>query len=215
MIRVAIIEDNRLVREGIAAMLNEQADVTVSYSAPEGNLEIMREANPQVLLLDVGLAGDDSLSLAERLRNEMPETRVVVMDLLPVDKDLVEFVNVGVSGFVLKDATFEELLSTIRSVANGDSVLPQEMASSLFSRIANAAVLQGHSVVNEETSLTPREREVVELIGQGMSNKTIARNLGVSPHTVKSHVRNVMDKLALHTRLQIAVFLHAAEDKED
>jgi DNA-binding NarL/FixJ family response regulator len=215
MINVAIVEDNRLVRDGLTVKLNEQADFTVSYSAANGRLEDMRQARSHVLLLDVGLEGEDSLDLALRVRTELPKTRVIVMDLLPVHEDLVEFVTAGVAGFILKDATLDDLVTTIRSVAGGETILPPAMASSLFSQIVEEAVLRGLAGVSEATDLTPREQKVVRLIGDGLSNKAIAKILGISPHTVKSHVRNVMDKLALHSRLQIAAFLHKTTDESE
>jgi DNA-binding NarL/FixJ family response regulator len=215
MIRIAVVEDNRLVRDGLAHRLNEQADFTVAYAAANGSLEELRHAACHVLLLDVGLEGQDSLQLAKRIRAELPATRVVVMDLLPVHEDLVEFVTAGVAGFVVKDATLDDLLTTIRSVAGGRTILPPEMASTLFSQIVEDAVGRGAPGISEATDLTPRERKVISLIGDGLGNKAIATLLGISPHTVKSHVRNVMDKLALHSRLQIAAYLRkSAADTE-
>lgn len=215
MINVAIIEDNRLVRDGLTLKLNEQHDCRVSYSAANGSMEDLRTSASQVLLLDVGLEEEDSLHVAERVRTELPDVRVIVMDLLPVHEDLVEFVTTGVAGFILKDATLEELLTTIRSVAAGQTILPPQMTSTLFSQIVGDAVLRGVAGVNEATGLTVRERKVVGLIGDGLSNKAIAKELGISPHTVKSHVRNVMDKLTLHSRLQIAAYLHKPVESSD
>lgn len=208
MINVAIVEDNRLVRDGLTIKLNEQPDFKVSYSSANGSMDDLRAAASHVLLLDVGLEGEDSLDLAQRIRTELPGIRVIVMDLLPVHEDLFEYVTAGVSGFILKDATLDDLLTTIRSVAGGLTILPPEMTSTLFSQIADEAIQRGLEGVNEATELTTRERMVVGLIGDGLSNKAIARQLGISPHTVKSHVRNIMDKLALHSRLQIAAYLH-------
>jgi DNA-binding NarL/FixJ family response regulator len=128
------------------------------------------------------------------------------MDLIPMNEDIVQFVNAGVSGFVLKDATFDEFVATIRSVAAGGKVLPPRMAESLFSQIASAAATHGREHVLEDVRMTKREREVIELIGEGLSNKEIAQRLNIAAHTVKSHVRNVMEKLTLHTRLQIAAY---------
>jgi len=215
MIRIAIVEDNRLVRDGLALKLNEQPDFTVAHASAHGSLEELANAGCHVLLLDVGLEGEDSLRLAERIRAELPALRVIVMDLLPVHEDLVEFVTVGVAGFILKDATLEDLLTTIRSVAGGRTILPPEMASTLFSQIVEVAVSRGLAGVSEATDLTPRERKVVGLIGDGLSNKAIAKILEISPHTVKSHVRNVMDKLALHSRLQIAAYLRRTDHEAD
>ena len=160
-----------------------------------------------MLLLDVGLGDEDSLRVAAALTKQAPGTKIIVMDLIPMNEDIVQFVNAGVSGFVLKDATFDEFVATIRSVAAGGKVLPPRMAESLFSQIASAAAAtHGREHVLEDVRMTKREREVIELIGEGLSNKEIAQRLNIAAHTVKSHVRNVMEKLALHTRLQIAAY---------
>lgn len=98
-------------------------------------------------------------------------------------------------------------MATIRSVGGGDKVLPPRMTQSLFSQIARVVESTGPARVIEDVRMTPREREVIELIGEGLSNKEIAERLDIASHTVKSHVRNVMDKLALHTRLQIAAYV--------
>ena len=212
MISVALIEDNRLVREGMTAMLNQTEDFEVVAAGPSGDPALLRDAKPQVILLDVGLWDDDSLRVAETVRKESPESKVIIMDLLPVHEDIVDFVNAGVSGFILKDATFEDLVTTIRSVAEGAHVLPPAMTSSLFSQIAKEAVVRGRAAAMESVRMTTREREVTGLIGEGLSNKEIATRLNIATHTVKSHVRNVMEKLALHTRLQIAAYSHRQDD---
>jgi DNA-binding NarL/FixJ family response regulator len=206
-IRVAIIDDNRLVREALTAMLNRLPDVRV-VSAGVADSPSLAETKPHVLLLDVGLRDQDSLRVAATLKQENPDARIIMMDVLPVNEEIMEFVNAGVSGFVLKDATFDEFVGTIRSVAAGQKVLPPLMTESLFSQIAREADGQERAHVLEDVRMTPREREVIELIGEGLSNKEIAQRLNIATHTVKSHVRNVMEKLALHTRLQIAAYSH-------
>ena len=205
-ITVAIVDDNRLVREALAALLDRLPDLRVVAAGAADPAFIDRE-KPDVLLLDVGLGDDDSLSVAAALTKHAPATKIIVMDLIPMSEDIVQFVNAGVSGFVLKDATFDEFVATIRAVAAGGKVLPPRMAESLFSQIANAAAAtQRREQVLEDVRMTRREREVIELIGEGLSNKEIAQRLNIAAHTVKSHVRNVMEKLALHTRLQIAAY---------
>jgi DNA-binding NarL/FixJ family response regulator len=167
-----------------------------------------------VVLLDLGLRNGDSLRIAETVRTEFPQARVIVMDLLPVHEDIVEFVHAGVAGFIMKDATLEDLVSTIRLVAQGTNVLPPQMTSSLFSEIARNAVAKGRPQLIEAVRMTPRERQVVNLIAEGLSNKQIAARLHIATHTVKSHVRNIMEKLTLHTRLQIAAYSHQQETSE-
>lgn len=205
MITVAIVDDNRLVREALSEMLGRLPDVRV-VAAGVADPAFVDATQPDVLLLDVGLRDEDSLGVAANITTRSPRTKIIVMDLIPVNDDIVQFVNAGVSGFVLKDATFDEFVTTIRSVAAGDKVLPPRMTESLFSQIARAAGAQNHGHVLEDVRMTRREREVIELIGEGLSNKEIAQRLNIAAHTVKSHVRNVMEKLALHTRLQIAAY---------
>jgi DNA-binding NarL/FixJ family response regulator len=208
VISVAVIEDNRLVREGITALLNGLPDVKVVAGASGADTSVLRDVNPQVVLLDLGLGHDNSLRVAEEVKKELPDSKIILMDLLPVHEDIVEFVNAGVSGFILKDATLDDLVTTIRSVALGTHVLPPQMTSTLFSQIAKDAIVRGRSDTLDAVRMTPREREVINLIAEGLSNKEIATRLEIATDTVKSHVRNVMEKLMLHTRLQIAAYAH-------
>ena len=212
MITVAIIEDNRLVREGMTDMLNELPDVKVVLAATSLESAMLRDTNPRVVLLDVGLQDKNSLRLAETVKKEMADARVIVMDLMPMHEEIAEFVNAGVAGFILKDATFEDFVGTIRSVAEGARVLPAVMTGTLFSQIARVAVSRGREAALESVRMTQREREVIALIAVGLSNKEIAKRLNIATDTVKSHVRNVMEKLALHSRLQIAAYAHSHDD---
>jgi len=208
MISVALVEDNRLVREGLAALLKLTADVKVVAAESSARFALLRTVQPDVILLDVELWDNDSLHVAETIKQQFPQSKVIIMDLPPVREDILEFVNAGVSGFLLKEATVEDLVSTIRAVAEGAHVLPPEMTSTLFSQIAKEALVRGRAVAAESVRMTSREREVIGLIGEELSNKEIAKRLNIATHTAKSHVRNVMEKLALHTRLQIAAFSH-------
>lgn len=211
VISVAVIEDNRLVREGITALLNQLPDLRVVAGSDSDDTSALASAVPQVVLLDLGLRNGDSLRIAVKVRKEFPASKIIVMDLLPVHEDIVEFVNAGVSGFIMKDATLDDLVRTIRSVAEGVNVLPPQMTGSLFSQIARDAVARGRPEVLESVRMTPRERQVINLIAEGLGNKEIAGRLHIATHTVKSHVRNVMEKLMLHTRLQIAAYAHREE----
>ncbi|MCJ7626882.1 MAG: response regulator transcription factor [Longimicrobiales bacterium] len=213
-IRVALIEDNRLVREGIATLLEGFPDLRIVAKGGSADASLLKELNPRVVLLDLGLRQGNSLRVVQTVREECPETKVIVMDLLPVHEDIAEFVHAGVSGFIMKDATLEDLVDTIRKVARGIPVLPPQMTNSLFSQIAREAVSSGRPKALDAVRMTTRERDVINLIAEGESNKAIARRLHISPHTVKSHVRNIMEKLTLHTRLQIAAYAHQTEPSE-
>ena len=142
------------------------------------------------------------------IREAAPDSRVIVMDLIPAPQDIVEFVEAGCAGFLLKDATVEDFLATIRSVARGVRVLPPILAGTIFSHVARNATRRDPAAVREAVTMTPREREVVALIGEGLSNKEIAERMSIALHTVKSHVHNVLEKLALRTRLQVAAYAH-------
>jgi DNA-binding NarL/FixJ family response regulator len=207
-IRVLLIEDNRLLREGITAMLNEQPDIRAVSSSGNGDaVEKAKKLKPQVVLLDLGLRSQNSLRIAELIKREFARAQIVVMDLMPAHSEVVEFVQAGVSGFILKDATIDDFLHTIRSVAEGKKVLPPPLTDSLFSHIVEYAVQSGKADrLMKAVKLTKREHEVVDLIARGMSNKEIANELHIAVHTVKSHVHNALEKLALHTRLELASF---------
>ncbi len=207
MITVGLIEDSRLTRDAIAAMLEQLHDMRV-VAAETADPAKLAAAHPQVLLLDVELRDHDSVGLATELKKTMPDAKIIVIDLNPMHEDITEFVSAGVSGFVLKDADGKELVDTIRSVVAGKTVLPARLTGPLFSQIAKKRTDAGTETMRvrvlEDERITSRELQVIECIGEGLSNKEIARRLNIATHTVKSHVRNVMEKLALHTRLQIA-----------
>ena len=132
-----------------------------------------------------------------------------MMDLIPVQADVYEFVQAGVSGFILKDATVNDFLKTIRSVAKGLQVLPPNLTGSLFSQIVEHAISGSNpSALIDSVRMTKRERQVIELVSEGHTNKEIAQKLHLSTYTVKSHVHNILEKLALSTRVQIAKYLH-------
>lgn len=215
-IHILLIEDNRLLRDGLAAMLKEQPDFKVVASP--GNSDAATKAKklkPAVILLDLGLRSQNSLRLLALLNKNAPDARVIGMDLVPVQEDLVQYVEAGVCGFVLKDATFDDFLRTIRSVAKGVNVLPPPLAGSLFSQIVDHATRKGKGNPFASVRMTRREREVIALIAEGLSNKDIAQRLHLATDTVKSHVHNILEKLALHTRLEIARFAHTDDSYKE
>jgi DNA-binding NarL/FixJ family response regulator len=209
-IRILIIEDNRVLRDGLTVMLDGQPDMHVVAAIGSGNNVLLKasQTKPHIILLDVGLKNYDELSVVESVRKNLPDAKVIGMGLVPSQSEIVEFVTAGASGFILKDATVKEFLRTIQSVAKGGKVLPPSLTDSLFSHIVELALLKRKGKTTNSVSMTKREREIIALIADGLSNKEIAQQLNIATHTVKSHVHNVMEKLALHTRLQIAKFIH-------
>jgi DNA-binding NarL/FixJ family response regulator len=207
-ISILVVEDNRLVRDGIIAMLAEQPDLKVvaAVDRPPAALEKAREKRPEVVLVDAALGDHDSHRLVSAIKHAAPEARIIVMDVLPVPEELHDFVNAGASGFIAKDATLDAFVSTVRSVATGTDVLPPALTNTLFSHIVRVAVARKPSDVIKAVRMTERERAVFDLIADGFSNKEIAQHLQLATNTVKGHVHNILEKLALHTRLQIAAY---------
>jgi len=205
-IKVLLIEDNRLLRDGTTAMLNEQDDITaVSSAGNKSALEKARKLVPDVVLLDLGLKSQNSLKVLESIKKKFPRAEVIVMDLIPTHADVAEYVKEGVAGFILKDASLKDFLNTIRTVAQGVKVLPPSLTGSLFSQIVEHTIQSGNAEkIVESVCMTAREQDVINLIAKGRSNKEIAAELFIAVHTVKSHVHNILEKLALHTRLELA-----------
>lgn len=212
-IRLLLIEDNRLLRDGIMAILKPHKDILLIAASGDGKPSLlkMKNSKPNVILLDLGLRNQNSLSLVEIVRKDFPEARIIVMDLAPVQADILQYVKAGANGFILKDASLNDFLITIRTVAEGSTVLPSLMVDSLFSQIIEGAVKEGKSKLKDAVSMTKREKEVIKLLGEGMTNKEISQRLRTSTYTIKSHLHNIMEKLALHTRLEGANYAYNRE----
>lgn len=206
-IHILLIEDNRLLREGIASMLKKQPDMHVVATVGNGEniLQMMSKLNPDIVILDLGLRSQNSLQVVKLVKSNYTETKIIVMDLIPLQSDVFQFVQAGVSGFIFKDANVTEFYKTIRAVSQGSKVLPPHLTGSLFSQIVEHAINGTKpSIIEDSVRMTKRERQVIELIADGSTNKEIAQKLHLSTYTVKSHVHNILEKLALNTRVQIA-----------
>jgi DNA-binding NarL/FixJ family response regulator len=207
-IPVFLVEDNRLLRDGLAALVRKQPGFRLVGAAPRLDTALLAspDVQPDIVLLNAGLREHHGLGAVRAVKLASPHTRIIVMGLLPAQEDIVEFVRAGVSGFILQDATFEEFVRSIRAVADGENVLPRATTRPLFSQIATEAATQGDKRALAALRVTPREREIVSLICDGLTNKEIAERFHISRCTVKSHVHNILEKLALHTRVQIATY---------
>ena len=216
-IRLIIIEDNRLLREGINEMLKKEPDIIVvaAFGDRDFSFDKISKLDSNVVLVDLGLPNQNSLELVKSLKVKFLNLKIIVMDLVPAQEDILKFVEAGASGFILKDATVTEFVNTIRAVAQGENILPPTMAGSLFSQIMDYGVKElSTSNLIKSVNMTKREREVVELIAQGLTNKDIAIKLRLSIYTVKSHVHNILEKMALNTRVQIAIHARAEESSQ-
>lgn len=209
-IAVLVIDANRLLRDEIAAILNAQTDLRVIAVASSREEAMMsaRAIRPRVVLINAALGDHDRRADVESLRSVAPEVRVIVMDLPPGSDEVVEFVEAGASGFIASDATIEQVITTVRSVAAGHDVLPAALTGALFSHVAGHAPIRSSADASSHVRLTRREAEVVALIAEGLSNKEIAHRLNLTTFTVKSHVHSLLHKLELHSRLEIAARAH-------
>jgi DNA-binding NarL/FixJ family response regulator len=212
-IRLLLIEDNRLLRDGILSILKPHKDILIIAASGDGKntLVKIKQLKPNVVLLDLGLRSQNSLHVVEIVKKDFPLAKIIIMDLAPVQADILQYVKAGANGFILKDASLNDLLVTIRTVSEGATVLPPILVDSLFSQIVEYAVREGKSNLKEAVQMTKREKEVIGFLSEGMSNKEIGQKIHISTYTVKSHIHNIMEKLALHTRLEIANYSYTTE----
>lgn len=208
-ILVALVDDSRISRQMHARLLDARPGVTVV--AAEATLEVtmLTDAQPDVVLVEAGNTEVLSLRAAVTTQRVLPDADVVITDLVSQNDDIGDYVKAGVSGFVLQDATVDDLVDTVRAVADGAHVLPDELTSPLFVQIAAEGIEldigTGGRAARVAVRLTVREQEVVGLIREGLANKAIAARLFISTNTVKSHVRSVMKKTGLRTRVLLAM----------
>ena len=213
-IRLLLIEDNRILRESIALMFKKRPDMHVvgNISSEENIMQAISDLKPDILLIDLILVKQNSLQLVKLIKEQFQETQIIMMGLDPAQTDISKYIEAGVSGFVLKEADTARFVKTILKVNRGLKFLPPALTGSLFSQIfKNAIGGSDSSKIAKSARITKRELDVMELIADGYTNKEIAQKLNISTYTVKSHVHNILEKLALSTRAQIAKHAHLAE----
>jgi len=197
------------------ATINQQADLKVVAACSDlGDALKARHSKPHVILVDLGSLNQSGVRVVKSVIKEFPGVNVIGIGLIPSQLDVIEFVEAGASGFILKDATVGEFLATIQSVARGSKVLPPLLTGTLFSHVADRALKDRNGERTGVVRMTKREHEIIALIVEGLSNKGIAESLHIATFTVKSHVHNILEKLALHSRLQIAMYIHNEETSE-
>ena len=203
-ISVFVVDDNRLLCEGLVSMLGEREDIAVVGAAPSGDdaLEQIKRLRPNVALIDIGMPGKDGIEVTQALHQEAPEVKVIILGMVDLTDEIMACIEAGAAGYVLKETSFDHLVETIRSAHRGESLCSPQRAASLFSRIAELAGERILSVPSSSVKLTPRELEIVNAVADELSNKEIARQLSIETQTVKNHIHNILDKLQLHTRLE-------------
>jgi DNA-binding NarL/FixJ family response regulator len=206
MIRVLLADDQALVRAGFRALLDASDGVQVVGEAADGAhaVELGVELRPDVVLMDIRMPVEDGLSATRRLTTTRPDVRVVVLTTFSLDEYVFEALRAGASGFLLKDTEPAELLRAIRVVAEGDALLSPSITRRLVEEYATRAKQPAVSL----DVLTEREREVVALVGTGLSNEEIAARLFLSPLTAKTHVSRAMGKLGVRDRAQLVVLAY-------
>jgi DNA-binding NarL/FixJ family response regulator len=205
-IRVLVADDHAVVREGLRTFLSLQDGIEVVGEAGDGEAAV-REAEirrPDVILMDLVMPRLDGVGAMRELRRRMPECRVIVLTSYAQDDRLLPAIQAGAAGYLLKDAEPREIARAVRAAHAGEALLAPAIAARLVAAIAQPAGAR------PTQRLTPREREVLALIGRGLPNKRIARELGVSEKTVKTHVGHVLAKLGVTDRTQAA--LHAVRE---
>ena len=206
-IRVLVADDHAVVRQGLRTFLELQDDVEVVADVADGAraLDAVAEHEPDVVLMDLVLPVVDGVEAIRRIAAERPGTRVIALTSFLDDDKLFPAVRAGAAGYLLKDVEPQELVRAIRAVHAGEALLHPAVAARLMEEVAGSG---GHDASDP---LTPREREVVDLIARGLSNKRIAVELGISQKTVKAHVSNILTKLDLNDRTQVA--MHAVRER--
>jgi two-component system, NarL family, nitrate/nitrite response regulator NarL len=202
MIRVLVVSDMRLLRDGLALHLDRdpRIDLVGTAPGPDDCLRHVAEHPPEVLLLDVTMP--QSLATLREITVVAPGTRVVAVAISDVDSDVLACVEAGIAGYVPRDGSLEDLVTTIESVVRGESIIPPRMTASLLQRLV--ALARNRATGPENVTLTAREREITKLIEQGKSNKEVAVLLGIEVPTVKNHVHRILAKFQLHRRGEIA-----------
>ena len=204
-IRVALIDDHSLCRTGLTELLMHSYGMTVVGATGNADelITLLREQKPDLLIMDLRMEPVDGFSLLERIRTEGIDTAVVVLTMSDSDADLARALRSGVRGYLLKDMAPEDVAEAIRRIVAGEMVVAPAMIMKMMSILQNGP--QDQAGKNPLKLLTEREREVLQLLARGERNKVIALTLGISTDTVKQHVRHILTKLNLTSRVEAAV----------
>jgi DNA-binding NarL/FixJ family response regulator len=207
-IRVVIVDDHALFRRGLDRVLSSEPDIEIVGEAADGVEAVQRveELLPDVVVMDVRMPRASGIEAARQLRSTAPGTKVMMLTVSDLEEDLYEAVKAGVSGYLLKEVAIEEVADAVRAVAAGQSLVSPSMTSKLleeFNVLSRRADERQRSLT---TKLTDREVEVLRLVAKGLSNREIGSELYISENTVKNHVRNVLEKLHLHSRMEAVVY---------
>lgn len=206
MIRVVVVDDHTLMRQGLVGLLDDEPDIEVIGQA--GDISTGRAAieamSPDIILMDLGLPDGSGLDLTDELTNTDPELRILVVTMHERDDYLFQALRAGASGYVLKGADVQELLTAVRTVARGETYVDQSLTGKLVADYLTR--LEGGIDRTQFDGLTEREREVLTLIADGLTSAEIGKRLFLSPYTVQTHRDHIMTKLDLHSRVELTKY---------
>ena len=207
-IRLMIADDHELFRRGLRMVLEDEDDIEVVDEAGDGEaaIELAREHAPDVVVMDVRMPGLTGIEATRRIKEEEPGTKILVLTISDEEDDLYEAIKAGANGYLLKEISIDEIAHAVRSVHGGQSLISPSMASKLLDEFASMIKKEEQKEEVPAPRLTPREMEVLEHVAQGMNNREIAKALFISENTVKNHVRNILEKLHLHSRMEAVVY---------
>jgi two-component system NarL family response regulator len=209
LIRVLLADDQAVFRRGLYVVLDSEDNIEVVAEADDGESAVAKaeELAPDVVLMDVRMPRINGIEAARRIRDTLPSTRILMLTVSDEEDDLYEAIKAGANGYLLKDISIEEVAGAINAVMQGQSLISPSMASKLLSEF-NALARQASEKEQQLPApvLTPRELEVLKLVATGMTNKDVADQLFISENTVKNHVRNILEKLHLHSRMEAVMY---------
>jgi DNA-binding NarL/FixJ family response regulator len=205
-VRVLLVDDHDLFRTGLRSLLEEQG-VEVVGEAPDGAraLHMTNELTPDVVVMDLNMPGMNGVEATRQITSMSPLTRVVVLTISDHDSDVLDAILAGACGYLLKDASIEELMAGIRAASLGESLISSHIAGKVLQRI-RATSAQPQIAEQIQSELSEREIQVLKLIANGKDNAMIAAELHISPKTVKNHISNILMKLQIENRIQAAVY---------
>ncbi len=209
--RLLVADDHALFREGLVRLLSDQPDLEVVAEAASGTeaIALARQTQPDLILLDIDMPECDGLVALRFIRRYLPEIPIVMLTVYDDDEKLFAAVRSGAQGYLLKSIRAADLVAALRRVIEGEAALSPGLAQ----RILNEFIRLSHERLLDErrAELTPREREVLELLADDASNVEIAEKLGISAHTVKRHLASILHKLQVHSRAEAIAYVRRAE----